>query len=46
MLVLEDVTTNGYELSVGPLNYEETKCVASKLAKWHAASMFMDRDVS
>lgn len=46
VLVLEDVTMNGYGLSLEPLNYEETLFVTSKIAKWHAASMFMDRDVS
>ncbi|CAO1335686.1 unnamed protein product [Diamesa hyperborea] len=46
VLVLEDVTMNGYGLSLEPLNYEETLFVTSKIAKWHAASMFMDRDTN
>lgn len=45
VLVFEDVTAHGFGLSSGPLNFEGTKFVAKKLAKFHAASMFLDRDV-
>ena len=46
VLVFEDVTQSGYGLSSGPLNIDGTKFVASKLAKFHAASVYLDRDVS
>ncbi|XP_070509699.1 uncharacterized protein [Chironomus tepperi] len=45
VLVLEDVSMNGYENSSGPLDLDGTKCVAAKLAKFHAASIYIDRDV-
>lgn len=46
VLVFEDVTMHGYGLSSGPLNIDGTKFVAGKLAKFHAASLYLDRDVS
>lgn len=46
MLVFEDVTMHGYGLSSGPLNVDGTKFVAGKLAKFHAASLYLDRDVN
>lgn len=46
MLVFEDVTAHGYGLLSGPLNFDGTKFVAKKLAKFHAASVYLDRDVS
>ncbi|CRL06669.1 CLUMA_CG019570, isoform A [Clunio marinus] len=44
VLVFEDATTNGYGLSSGPLNFEGTKFVATKLAKFHAASVYLNHD--
>lgn len=46
VLVFQDVTVDGYGLSSGPLNLDGTKFVAAKLAKFHAASLYLDRDVS
>lgn len=45
VLVFEDATKQGYGLSSGPLNIDGVKFVASKLAKFHAASVYLDRDV-
>lgn len=45
VLVFEDATINGYGISSGPLNFEGAKFVAAKLAKFHAASIYLDRDV-
>lgn len=45
VLVFEDVTMSGYGLSSGPLNVDGTKFVAAKLAKFHAASLFLDHEV-
>lgn len=36
---------HGYGLSSGRLNVDGVKFVASKLAKFHAASLYLDRDV-
>lgn len=36
---------HGYGLSSGRLNLDSTKFVASKLAKFHAASLYLDREV-
>ncbi|KAL7047622.1 hypothetical protein ACKWTF_003058 [Chironomus riparius] len=44
LLVLEDVTMNGYDNTTGPLDLFGIKCVTSKLAKFHAASIYIDRD--
>lgn len=46
VLVFEDAAMHGYGKSSGPLNIEGTMFVAAKLAKFHAASVFMDHDVS
>lgn len=46
LFVFEDATTQGFGLSAGPLNYEGTKFVVSRLAKFHAASIFLDREVT
>lgn len=46
VLVFEDVAMHGYGVSSEPLNIDGTKFVASKLAKFHAASLYLDRDVS
>lgn len=46
VLVFQDVTVDGYGLSSGPLNLDGTKFVAAKLAKFHAASLYLDHDVS
>jgi hypothetical protein len=46
LFVFEDATTLGYGLSAGPLNFEGTKFVVARLAKFHAASLYLDRDVS
>lgn len=43
--MFEDVTLHGYGLSSGPLNVDGAKFVAGKLAKFHAASVYLDRDV-
>jgi hypothetical protein len=40
-----DVSMLGYGLSSGRLNLDSTKFVASKLAKFHAASLYLDREV-
>lgn len=45
LFVFEDATTQGYGLSAAPLSYEETLFVMTRLAKFHAASVFLDRDV-
>lgn len=45
LFVFEDATTQGYGLSAGPLNYEGTKFVVTRLAKFHAASIYLDKDV-
>lgn len=45
LFVFEDATTHGYGLSAGPLNYEGTKFVLKRLAKFHAASVYLDREV-
>lgn len=44
LLVLEDATTHGYGLASGLPGLEGTKFVASKLAKFHAASLYLDQD--
>lgn len=41
-----DASMHGYGLSSGRLNVDGTKFVASKLAKFHAASLYLDRDVN
>jgi hypothetical protein len=46
LFVFEDATTQGYGLSAGPLNFEGTKFVVTRLAKFHAASIYLDKDVS
>lgn len=46
VLVFEDATSHGYGVSAGHLNYEGAKFVAGKLAKFHAASLYLERDVS
>jgi hypothetical protein len=46
VLVFEDMTMHGYGLSSSPLNLEGVKFVASKLASLHAASLYMNKDVS
>jgi hypothetical protein len=40
-----DVSMHGYGLSSGRLNLDSTKFVVSKLAKFHAASLYLDREV-
>jgi hypothetical protein len=45
VLVFEDASVNGFGMSSGPLNLEGTKFVVAKLAKFHAASIYLDRDV-
>lgn len=45
VLVFEDVSSHGYGVSAGQLNFEGTKFVAGKLAKFHAASLYLERDV-
>ena len=44
--MLEDATLHGYGLASGLPGREGTKFVASKLAKFHAASLYLDQDVS
>lgn len=46
LFVFEDATTLGFGLSAGPLNLEGTKFVITRLAKFHAASIYLDREVS
>lgn len=46
LFVFEDVSLAGYKTPEKPLDFEETKFVTSKLAKFHAASMCTDSDVS
>lgn len=38
-MVFEDITKHGYEMKAKQLDYEESKVVFAKLARWHAASM-------
>ena len=45
LFVFEDVSTHGYGLSAGLLDYEGTKFVVTRIAKFHAASVFLDREV-
>lgn len=45
VLVFEDMTMHGFGVSAGTLNFEGTKFVASKLAKFHATSFYMGKDV-
>lgn len=45
VLVFEDMTMHGYGLSSGPLNFDSVKFVATKLAKFHAASLYLGKDV-
>lgn len=45
VLVFEDAAVHGYGVSSGPLHLDGTKFVASKLAKFHAASVYLDHDV-
>lgn len=45
VLVFEDAAVNGYGVSSGPLHLDGTKFVASKLAKFHAASVYLNHDV-
>lgn len=44
--VISDASMHGYGLSSGRLNIDGTKFVASKLAKFHAASLYLDREVN
>lgn len=46
LFVFEDATTLGFGLSASPLNFEGTKFVVTRLAKFHAASIYLDREVS
>uniref|UniRef100_A0A182JZS2 CHK domain-containing protein n=1 Tax=Anopheles christyi TaxID=43041 RepID=A0A182JZS2_9DIPT len=41
VMVFEDITKHGYEMKVKQLNLEESKVVFAKLARWHAASMYL-----
>ncbi|XP_053658093.1 uncharacterized protein LOC128707170 [Anopheles marshallii] len=41
VMVFEDITKNGYEMKIKQLDLEESKVVFAKLARWHAASMFL-----
>ncbi|ETN60247.1 hypothetical protein AND_008119 [Anopheles darlingi] len=41
VMVFEDITKHGYEMKTKQLDYEESKVVFAKLARWHAASMFL-----
>jgi hypothetical protein len=45
VLVFEDMTMHGYGVSSGTLNFESTKFVAAKLAKFHATSFHMGKHV-
>lgn len=46
VIILEDITQFGYETLDQHLTFEETKIVISRMAKFHAASLFMEYDVS
>lgn len=41
VMVFEDISKLGYEMKTKQLDYEEAKVVFAKLARWHAASMFL-----
>uniref|UniRef100_A0AAG5CU62 CHK kinase-like domain-containing protein n=1 Tax=Anopheles atroparvus TaxID=41427 RepID=A0AAG5CU62_ANOAO len=41
VMVFEDITKHGYEMKTKQLDYEESKVVFAKLARWHGASMFL-----
>lgn len=45
VLVFEDMTMHGYGVSSGTLNFEGVKFVAKKLAKFHATSFYMGKQV-
>uniref|UniRef100_A0A182Q4D1 CHK kinase-like domain-containing protein n=1 Tax=Anopheles farauti TaxID=69004 RepID=A0A182Q4D1_9DIPT len=41
VMVFEDITKQGYDMKTKQLDYEESKVIFAKLARWHAASMFL-----
>lgn len=41
VMVFEDITKQGFEMKTKQLDLEESKVVFAKLARWHAASMFL-----
>uniref|UniRef100_A0A182N4H0 CHK domain-containing protein n=1 Tax=Anopheles dirus TaxID=7168 RepID=A0A182N4H0_9DIPT len=41
VMVFEDITKHGFEMKTKQLDLEESKVVFGKLARWHAASMFL-----
>jgi hypothetical protein len=45
VLVFEDLIDSGYIVKPKQLNLEETKFVISKLAKWHATSFCLGKNV-
>ena len=45
IIILEDVSHKMYLMHKTPLNLKNTQIVATKLAKWHAASYYMEREL-
>uniref|UniRef100_A0A182P7B0 CHK domain-containing protein n=1 Tax=Anopheles epiroticus TaxID=199890 RepID=A0A182P7B0_9DIPT len=41
VMVFEDITKHGYGMKVKQLDLEESKVVFGKVARWHAASMYL-----
>lgn len=47
IIVLEDLTVQqSFAVPLSPLNLDSTISVIFKLAKWHAASIFLAKNVS
>lgn len=46
VIVLEDLAEQSFYEPMSPLNLDITVAAISKLAKWHAASIFMAKEVS
>lgn len=45
VMVFEDITKRSYEMKYTQLNLDEAKIVYAKLARWHAASMYLSNTV-
>lgn len=46
VMILEDVTHNHYELYKSSMNFDDAKVVTEKLARFHAASFCLLKDIS
>ena len=45
IIILEDASKYGYKMAPSLCDFETTKAVIMKIAKWHACSYYMGRSV-